>query len=914
MRKKQNLIMPLIISALLCGTGSSVATGGILYVDAASSVDSDGSAWGAAFKYLQDALTAAVSGDTILVAQGTYRPDEYHAQPTGSGSRTETFQLKNGVIIEGGYAGIGEPNPDARDIDTYETILSGDIGSVNSLGDNSYQVLTGIDVNQTAVLDGFTITAGNADDVGNHPYDKGSGMRNSHSSPTLIHCTFTGNWSFDGGAMHNSDGSSPTLTNCTFSDNATERGGGAINNQRQSSPILTNCTFRNNSSGWGGGAINNVEGCNATFINCSFSYNGAGWGGGGIDNQSSSPTLTNCTFSSNWALAGGAILSGGGSNTELTNCIIWDNSPQDIYNDGGSTIINFSDVRGGWPGIGNLDADPLFVAPVLGDYHLLPDSPCIDAGNNADVPPSVLTDRDGKPRIAAGIVDMGAYELRRSLTIYVDVNACGNNNGTTWDNAFNDLQDALAVAYPGNEIRVGQGTYTPGGPLQYQASNPNPPDDPLTPVSTNVDLIWTPGAHAASHDVYFGPNSPGTFQGNQTDTTFDPGTLAKGTTYYWRIDEVGPHGTTTGPVWSFTTRSGRGRDIGQDVTLPVLERAATFQLKNGVVIKGGYAGCGQSDPNARDVDTYKTILSGDLARNDLDVLNPLDPSGDLGLAENSYHVVTGSDCNDSAVLDGFVITAGNANGPAAEDPNAKGGGMYNTEGNPSLINCRFIGNLATWAGAGMYNQDSRPRLTNCGFSGNSADKGGAIYYGGEIISILTNCTFSGNSADKGGAIYNSEEAIPILINCTISRNLASSEGGGMCSHAQSRARIMNCILWGNIGPTASQIHDDETSRTTATYSDIQGGWPGQGNINVEPRFVDPGDWDANGVWIDGDYHLLQSSPCINASNNNMLMEDTQDLDGDSDTTEPIPYDMDNNPRIVGEVVDMGAFEFDSSNE
>ncbi|MHC4285168.1 MAG: hypothetical protein ACYSWZ_19690, partial [Planctomycetota bacterium] len=135
-------------------------------------------------------------------------------------------------------------------------------------------------------------------------------------------------------------------------------------------------------------------------------------------------------------------------------------------------------------------------------------------------------------------MDMGAYELQRPQTLYVDDNASGKNNGSSWDDAFNDLQKALAVAYTGSEIRVAQGIYTPEGPLHSQAGNPNPHNG-AGPVSTTTDLSWKAGAYATSHDVYFGTSSPGTFQGSQSGTTFDPGTMAMGTKYYWRIDEVG---------------------------------------------------------------------------------------------------------------------------------------------------------------------------------------------------------------------------------------------------------------------------------------------------------------------------------------------------------------------------------------
>jgi hypothetical protein len=95
-------------------------------------------------------------------------------------------------------------------------------------------------------------------------------------------------------------------------------------------------------------------------------------------------------------------------------------------------------------------------------------------------------------------------------------------------------------------------TYSTGVAPPGQASNPSPADS-ATDVSINADLSWTAGSGADSHDVYFGTSSPGAFQGNQTATTFDTGTMANDTTYYWRIDEVNTAGTTTGAVWSFTT-------------------------------------------------------------------------------------------------------------------------------------------------------------------------------------------------------------------------------------------------------------------------------------------------------------------------------------------------------------------------
>jgi hypothetical protein len=128
----------------------------ICYVDADATGNNDGSSWSDAFNYLQDALAQATSGWEIHVAEGTYKPDAKSSNPSGTGDRTATFQLVNGVILKGGYAGAGTPDPNARDVDTYQTVLSGDIGIDSGNSDNCYHVVTSSGCDLYTVLDGFT--------------------------------------------------------------------------------------------------------------------------------------------------------------------------------------------------------------------------------------------------------------------------------------------------------------------------------------------------------------------------------------------------------------------------------------------------------------------------------------------------------------------------------------------------------------------------------------------------------------------------------------------------------------------------------------------------------------------------------------------------------------------------------------
>jgi len=396
----------------------------IIYVDADATGANNGSSWTDAYRCLQDALVAAQYRDEIRVAQGIYNPDlrvvitpQEGLEVRSSGDRTETFQLIIGVSLKGGYAGFGEPDPDARDIEAYATILSGDLNGDDmpvanpsdlvdepTRAENSLHVVMCSWADETAVLDGFTITAGNANGSG-APDKHGGGMYNEGGSPVLTNCTFSKNSAKGrGGGISNDNFSNPTVINCTFNDNSAKNGGG-MSNTNYSSPAVINCTLNGNwASGNGGGIRNNQS--SLTLTNCLFSGNSAS-NGGGIRNSQSSPTLSNCTFTANSSMTGGGMYNRE-SSPNVINCILWSNTPEEIK--GGTPVITYSNIQGGWPGAGNIDADPLFVDAANGDYHLQADSPCIDAGDNSAIPAGVILDLDGKPRIINGIVDMGSCE------------------------------------------------------------------------------------------------------------------------------------------------------------------------------------------------------------------------------------------------------------------------------------------------------------------------------------------------------------------------------------------------------------------------------------------------------------------------------------------------------------------------
>ena len=261
----------------------------------------------------------------------------------------------------------------------------------------------------------------------NFAVGSGGAMNNSaNCNITLIDCLLRGNFANGSGGAMDSYGNNPTLINCTFSENSTLMYGGGMYN-REANATLTNCIYSGNRAEKNGGGIYNSD-SNPTLINCTFSGNTAANWGGGINNSNSIVGLTNCTFSGNSAEIGSALACDSynqefPSILELINCIIWDSDNEIWNNDDSIIFIEYSDVQGGWSGEGgdNIDADPLFVDAdgpddVTGteddDLSLLPDSPCIDAGENSAIPESVVTDVGGNPRIVNNTVDIGAYEFR----------------------------------------------------------------------------------------------------------------------------------------------------------------------------------------------------------------------------------------------------------------------------------------------------------------------------------------------------------------------------------------------------------------------------------------------------------------------------------------------------------------------
>ncbi|MGM9510379.1 right-handed parallel beta-helix repeat-containing protein [Larkinella sp. GY13] len=352
-----------------------------LYVTETGAGNGDGTSWANAYNQTQ--LQLAIdegyqSGSAeVWVAQGTYKPPY-----------NPSFYLSDGVTIYGGFP-AGGGTMAQRNPTLHATVLSGEAGVDGDPADNLTHVIFTMNASNTAVLDGFVITGGNAP-VGN---PAGGGILNDGGSPTIRNCRFIGNRAVIGAAIANYNGS-PTLINCTFIDNVSSNGGGAILNYASDSqyafPTITNCTFYNNSASHG---------------RVLYTYGAAG---------RSNPTLTNCILWNN----GGAtsIGSEAGNTVTIRYSALEDGTT--YYTDAGNNITNH---------------DPLFVDPAGNDLRLSPCSPLLNTG----LASANTTEKDlaGQNRIQQNAIDLGAFEIAAMTAPNLSYN--GQTNTTVAQNTPN---------------------------------------------------------------------------------------------------------------------------------------------------------------------------------------------------------------------------------------------------------------------------------------------------------------------------------------------------------------------------------------------------------------------------------------------------------------------------------------------
>ena len=273
------------------------------------------------------------------------------------------------------------------------------------------------------------------------------------------------------------------------------------------------------------------------------------------------------------------------------------------------------------------------------------------------------------------------------------------------------------------------------------------------------------------------------------------------------------------------------------------ERRSTFRLRNEVTLYGGFAG-NETDLSERNYVAHPTILSGDIDQND--------GPNFANNSENAYHVLTSSDNDSTAILNGFTITSGFANGPQSSDD--FGGGLHSISGtpivencsfqgnsalfggavcnfvaSPFLSNCSFLGNFSNFDGGAIYNSNSSPSLTNCFFQENSSvEDGGAIHNFSSSSSLLTNCSFVKNSASSGGAIYTSRTSFSSQTNCIFRQNSAFL-GGAFANRESPSSLFTNCTFQANSATFGGAISNFTSSPlfTNCTFhenhADSEGG-------------------------------------------------------------------------------------------
>ena len=349
-----------------------------------------------------------------------------------------------------------------------------------------------------------------------------------------------------------------------------------------------------------------------------------------------------------------------------------------------------------------------------------------------------------------------------------------------------------------------------------------------------------------------------------------------------------------------------------------------FNMKEGVKIYGGFVG-NEVTLSARSWTINVTTLQGNgsyVIKNELNGLT------------------------NAAVLDGFTVTGGSAV--------VAGAGMYNARTSPTIINCTFSSNTATYGAGAIYNYQcpTPPIITNCIFSGNNGVTYGGAIYNVTSSPVITGCTFSNNTAVTGGAIYFNTQSIPNISHCTFQNNTGSTAAGGAVYYAgggvSDNAYIRNCLFTGNTSNAGSAIgYGDQAANnliiTNCTF------YNNTGSAALYARFWNAGfrpiilnnsivygntsffDRTASGGEIQVNYSLIQNATCptgvtcnagviynqdpnfVDITSGNFALRITSPaVNKGNNSLNSVSIDMAGQPRLSGNSVDLGAYEFQSA--
>ncbi len=806
-----------LICLSLLSTGESAGT--IIYVPDDSTT-------------IQGAINGAADTDTIVVRPGIY---------------IENIDFLGKAIFL-----TSESGPDSTTIDGN---AAGPVVAFQS-GENS-----------TAVLNGFTITNGNA-------------------------------LSFGGGIYCFS--SSPTILNNVITENVAGSGGG-ISNDSTSSPIVINCLFTGNFATFDGGGMYIDYFCDPTVINCTFSGNTAGRMGGGIYNGNSNLPV-------------------------LTNCILWNDIPDEISDSSSTLSVHYSDIQGGFAGTGNIDTDPLFFDPDSSDYHLQQDppqpgiiNPCVDAGDSASQMIIGTTRTDGVQD--SGVIDMG-YHYPLAVAENIPPVAVFDWTPDITDPGDTVLFDASGSYDPDGEIVLYEWDWESDG--IYDVSDTLSTTTHVWTLQGNHDVTLrvtdTDSATGTetrmihiSTTIYVPDDYP-TIQA-AIDASFDGDVIVvRSGTYVENIDflgkavvlmsEEGPNVTTidgnqAGSVVLFISGEGENTVLdGFTITngtgtlydekyygggIFCLDSSPTIInnkiLDNYVIGRGAGIGCRNSTP---------TISNNEIRNNDGGMFLR---GGGIYCENSSHATITNNTIRSNSANYGGGIACRNNSSPLISGNTisanyaGSGGGVYCENSSPTITDNFISGNQGEVEGGGIFSNytstSTSPQITNNQFINNRSILGGGIriFGGGSSLPFVANNFITNNNAEEGGGIYYSYNFVTVvgnvisrntasgatgngggiycfrapadIINNTISDNSASNSGGSIYLNSASPT-ITNTISWGNSAITGPEIYASGGSSPNITYCDIQGGWTGEGNIDINPLFADP------------EYQLQSYSPCIDS--------------------------------------------------
>ena len=842
---------------MIQGTGLTIPE--VIYVDDdASAGNENGLSWDNAFVNLQDALALArVTGanvQEIRVAQGVYWPDQ--GSSIILGDREATFQLVDSVSLIGGYAGLGEADPDARDITLYETILSGDLSGDDgadfaNYGDNSYCVVKDA---PDVVLDGFTVRGGNSGG-GTPEGSEAGGMVIDYSTTRVANCTFEENRGWNGGGLTNN--AAATIVDCVFSNNwAGQYGAGVCNYGSLASAQFTGCAFSDNDAAMAGGGMYSWS-CSPTLADCTFSRNTA-VSGAGMYNSTCSITLSACTFDDNSAEGGsgycygGGIFNGDSTGGSVSGCTFSGNSAYmggGIYDDGALSLQQVSDcsfvgneaVFGGGMCVRSTTSyevtNNIFSnnrADYGGGIWIQSASP--EIVNCAFVGGSPLGVRESggggggicnesaSPEIVNCTVagnnahryGGGMWNYAGSSPVVVNSIFWGNTASESGNEIYNGSSDSLTIDYCCISGGI-EGIVTAAGGVVNDGGH-NGSDDPLFVRNPDDggdgwgDDLATPAIDEGTNDdlgdLRLSPDSPCIDAGDNdavpSGVTVD---LDGGPRFAGDAVDMGAYECHVSRV--IYVDDDAPLDPGaQDTSVSDEDEDGTFEHPYDAIQEAIVA--------AADGDTV-IVLAGTYTGEgnfNIDLLGKTitvrSESGaatctiDCGSNGRGFEIASGEGA--ATVLSGFTITNGMASTESWQLP---GGGTVTYSAGGAIYCDGFAGTICdciiSYCHAGKYGggifavNSSGMTISGTTFLQNeSADDAGAmaIHHGSVNVD---RCVFDFNSARYGGAVACNGSSSTVS-NCLFSDNDGAVVGGGIMIH-ESTDTLVNCTFYGNSAGT-----------------------------------------------------------------------------------------------------------------